>query len=190
MNKKNKTEKYIENSLLETLDLLKRISDSQKYISIIMEDSIKSNHCIYVAGNGGSAAHSQHFAAELVSRFNFDRNPLPSIALTTDSSILTAIANDYGYEKLFERQLKGLSKPGDVFIGLTTSGKSKNIIKAFKQAKSMSLLTIGICGENGIKDFKPDVEISVPSLKTPLIQEIHGITLHLICDLVERSIFN
>lgn len=196
MNKKNKTEKYIENSLLETLDLLKRISDSKKYISIIMEasnlitDSIKSNHCIYVAGNGGSAAHSQHFAAELVSRFNFDRNPLPSIALTTDSSIITAIANDYGYEKLFERQLKGLSKPGDVFIGLTTSGKSKNIIKAFKQAKSMSLLTIGICGENGIKDFKPDVEISVPSLKTPLIQEMHGITLHLICDLVERSIFN
>ena len=196
MNKKNKTEEYIENSLLETLDLLRRISDSQKYISIIMEasnliiNSITSNHCIYIAGNGGSAAHSQHFAAELVSRFNFDRNPLPSIALTTDSSILTAIANDYGYDKVFERQLKGLSKSGDVFIGLTTSGKSKNIISAFKQAKSMDLLTIAICGENGIKDFKPDVEISVPSLKTPLIQEMHGITIHLLCDLVEKSIFN
>tara|TARA_Y100000589_G_C27107451_1_gene610747 strand:+ start:694 stop:1284 length:591 start_codon:yes stop_codon:yes gene_type:complete len=196
MSKKNKTEKYIQGSLLETVSLLKKISDSAKYISRIMEasnliiDSINSNHCIYVAGNGGSAAHSQHFAAELVSRFNLDRNPLPAIALTTDSSILTAIANDYGYEKLFERQLEGLSKPGDVFIGLTTSGKSKNIIRAFKQAKSMDLLTIGICGDSGIKDFKPDVEISIPSLKTPLIQEMHGITIHLICDLVEKSIFS
>ena len=126
MNNKNKTKEYIQDSLLETLSLLKKISDSQKFIASINEasnliiDSIKTNHCIYIAGNGGSAAHSQHFAAELVSRFNFDRNPLPSIALTTDTSILTAIANDYGYEKLFERQLKGLSKPGDIFIGLTT----------------------------------------------------------------------
>ncbi len=196
MNKKNKTEEYIENSLLETLYLLKKISNSKKYISRIIEasnliiDSIKSNHCIYIAGNGGSAAHSQHFAAELVSRFNLDRNPLPSIALTTDSSILTAIANDYGYEKLFERQLEGLSKKGDVFMGLTTSGNSKNIIRAFKKAKDMNLLTIGICGENGIKDFKPDVEISIPSIKTPLIQEMHGITIHLICDLIESSIFS
>ena len=192
----NKTEEYIQNSLLETLSLLKKISDSKKFIASIREasnliiSSIKTNHCIYIAGNGGSAAHSQHFAAELVSRFNFDRNPLPSISLTTDTSILTAIANDYGYEKLFERQLKGLSKPGDVFIGLTTSGKSRNIIKAFEQAKQMSLLTIGICGENGIDNLKPDIEISIPSVNTPLIQEMHGITIHLLCDLVEKSIFN
>ena len=196
MNNKNKTKEYIQDSLLETLSLLKKISDSQKFIASINEasnliiDSIKTNHCIYIAGNGGSAAHSQHFAAELVSRFNFDRNPLPSIALTTDTSILTAIANDYGYEKLFERQLKGLSKAGDVFIGLTTSGKSRNIIKAFEQAKNMNLLTIGICGANGINDFTPDIEILIPSEKTPLIQEMHGIAIHLLCDLVEKSIFN
>ena len=147
MDNKIKMEDYIQHSLSETLSLIKEISESNNFISSIREasnliiDSIKTNHCIYIAGNGGSAAHSQHFAAELVSRFNFDRNPLPSIALTTDTSILTAIANDYGYEKLFERQLKGLSKPGDVFIGLTTSGKSRNIIKAFEQAKNMNLLT-------------------------------------------------
>ena len=152
------------------LSVLNQISDSKQFISSIREasnliiDSIKTNHCIFIAGNGGSAAQSQHFAAELVSRFNFDRNPLPSIALTTDTSILTAIANDYGYEKLFERQLKGLSKSGDIFIGLTTSGKSKNIIKAFEQAKNMNLLTIGICGENGINEFIPDIEICIPSV--------------------------
>ena len=196
MNNKNKTKEYIQDSLLETLSLLKKISDSQKFIASIYEasnliiDSIKTNHCIFIAGNGGSAAQSQHFAAELVSRFNFDRNPLPSIALTTDTSILTAIANDYGYEKLFERQLKGLSKSGDIFIGLTTSGKSKNIIKAFEQAKNMNLLTIGICGENGINEFIPDIEICIPSVNTPLIQEMHGIAIHLLCDLVEKSIFN
>ena len=196
MNDENKTEEYIQHSLLKTLSVLNQISDSKQFISSIREasnliiDSIKTNHCIYIAGNGGSAAHSQHFAAELVSRFNFDRNPLPSIALTTDTSILTAIANDYGYEKLFERQLKGLSKPGDIFIGLTTSGKSRNIIKAFEQAKNMNLLTIGICGATGINDFKPDIEISIPSVNTPLIQEMHGIAIHLLCDLVEKSIFS
>ena len=196
MDNKGKMENYIQHSLSETLSLLKEISESKKFITSIKEassliiDCIKTNHCIYIAGNGGSAAHSQHFAAELVSRFNFDRNPLPSIALTTDTSILTAIANDYGYEKLFERQLKGLSKPGDVFIGLTTSGKSRNIIKAFEQAKKMNLLTIGICGKNGINNFKTDIEISIPSMNTPLIQEMHGIAIHLLCDLVEKSIFN
>lgn len=196
MDNKGKMEHYIQHSLSETLSLLKEISESKKFISSIREassliiDCIKTNHCIYIAGNGGSAAHSQHFAAELVSRFNFDRNPLPSIALTTDTSILTAIANDYGYEKVFERQLKGLSKSGDVFIGLTTSGNSRNIIKAFEQAKKMNLLTIGICGENGINNFKTDIEISIPSVNTPLIQEMHGIAIHLLCDLVEKSIFN
>ena len=196
MNDENKTEEYIQHSLLKTLSVLNQISDSKQFISSIREasnliiDSIKTNHCIFIAGNGGSAAQSQHFAAELVSRFNFDRNPLPSIALTTDTSILTAIANDYGYEKLFERQLKGLSKSGDIFIGLTTSGKSRNIIKAFEQAKNMNLLTIGISGENGINEFIPDIEICIPSVNTPLIQEMHGIAIHLLCDLVEKSIFN
>ena len=167
----------------------KEINNLIKVIKKIIS-TLKKNYKLILAGNGGSASDAQHFAAELVSRFNFDRNPLPSISLTTDTSILTAIANDYGYEKLFERQLKGLSKPGDVFIGLTTSGKSRNIIKAFEQAKQMSLLTIGICGENGIDNLKPDIEISIPSVNTPLIQEMHGITIHLLCDLVEKSIFN
>ena len=104
--------------------------------SNIIIESIKSNNCILLAGNGGSAAHSQHFAAELICRFNLDRNPLPALALTNDSSVITSISNDYGYENVFERQVQGLSKKGDVFIGLTTSGTSINIIKALKNAKN------------------------------------------------------
>ena len=193
--KSNTAKEYIKNSLLKTHSLVDKLLNSEKYIesvykaSNLLIDSITSNHCIFLAGNGGSAAHAQHFSAELVSRFNFDRNPLPAVALTTDSSIVTAIANDYGYEKVFERQLGGLSRSGDVFIGFTTSGKSKNITNAFKKTNEMNILSIGICGEMGIEGFKPDLEINIPSSSTPLIQEMHGITCHLICDLVEKSIF-
>ena len=187
--------KYIRNSLSNTLNLLNELLNSELYGNLVLEasnlivDSLSKKKCIYLAGNGGSAAHAQHFAAELVSRFNFDRNPLPAIALTTDTSILTAISNDYGYEKIFERQLSGLGKKGDVFIGLTTSGKSENLINAFKVAHDMNLSTIGLCGEMGIQNSKPNIEISIPSRNTPLIQEMHGITSHLICDLVEKRIF-
>ena len=148
MIKSNKTKEYIINSLQKTHSLVYILFNSEKYIasvnkvSKLLIDSINSNHCIFLAGNGGSAAHAQHFSAELVSRFNFDRNPLPAVALTTDSSILTAIANDYGYEKVFERQLGGLARSGDVFIGFTTSGKSRNIINAFKKTNEMNILSI------------------------------------------------
>ena len=195
MIKNNTTKEYIINSLKKTHSLVYKLFNSEKYIasvdnvSKLLVDSINSNHCVFLAGNGGSAAHAQHFSAEFVSRFNFDRNPLPAIALTTDSSILTAIANDYGYDKVFERQLGGLARSGDVFIGFTTSGKSKNIINAFKKTNEMNILSIGICGEMGIEGFKPDLEINIPSSNTPLIQEMHGITCHLICDIVEKSIF-
>lgn len=190
------SKEYIINSLQKTHSLVYKLFNSEKYIKSVIQasnsliNSIKSNHCIFLAGNGGSAAHAQHFSAELVSRFNFDRNPLPAVALTTDSSILTAISNDYGYEKVFERQIGGLARSGDIFIGFTTSGNSKNIINAFKKTKEMNIFSIGICGEMGIKELKPDLEIIIPSPSTPLIQEMHGITCHLICDLVEKSIFS
>ena len=195
---KKVTYNYVENSLLKSLNLIKELSELEIFIKNTIEasdfiiDSITNNKFIFLAGNGGSAAHSQHFAAELICRFNFDRNPLPALALTTDSSVITAISNDYGYENIFERQISGLSKKGDVFIGLTTSGTSKNIIKAFKRAKILKLKTIAICGGNGIpkSDFIPDVEISIPSKVTSLIQEMHGITTHLICDIVEKTIFS
>ena len=185
----------IKNSLKGTCNLLAILLDSEKYISTVIDasnviiEAISKQKCTFIAGNGGSAAHAQHFSAELVSRFNFDRNPLPAIALNTDTSIITAISNDYGYAKVFERQLAGLAKKGDVFIGFTTSGASKNIINGFNKAKEMGILSIGICGELGIKNFKPNVEIAIPSKHTPLIQEMHGITTHLICDIVEQSIF-
>ena len=191
----NSSEKHLKLSLKNSLNLLTEISESNNYIKSVIEasnliiESIANNNCVYLAGNGGSAAHSQHFAAELISRLNFDRNPLPAVALTTDTSILTAVSNDYGYEKVFERQLSGLAKSGDIFVGFSTSGTSKNIIKAFKRANEMNVLSIGICGKKGFKDSKLNVEISIPSMHTPLIQEMHGITSHLICDLVEKTIF-
>ena len=187
--------KYIKNSLRKTSSLLNELIDSKKYIACIQEASnliinaISNQNCTFLAGNGGSSAHAQHFSAELVSRFNFDRNPLPAVALNTDTSIITAISNDYGYEKVFERQLAALAKKGDVFIGFSTSGASKNIINGFKKAEKMGIASIGVCGESGIKGFTPNVEIFIPSRHTPLIQEMHGITTHLICDIVEQSIF-
>ena len=192
----NISEQYIRNSLKKTLSLVNELLSSKVYIERVLEatnvitNALSNNKCIYLAGNGGSAAHAQHFAAELISRFNFDRNPLPSIALTTDSSIITAVANDYGYEKVFERQLAGLAKNGDVFIGFSTSGNSPNIINAINKANEMGLMTIGMCGVNGIKGTNLNVDISIPSQHTPLIQEMHGVTSHLICDLVEKSIFS
>ena len=188
-------EEFVKNSLLKTQSLLNKLLLSDKYISLIIDtsniivDAISKDNTVFLAGNGGSAAHAQHFAAEFVSRFNFDRNPLPAIALNTDSSILTAVANDYGYENIFERQLAAIAKPGDVFIGFSTSGNSKNIINAFKKADELDLFSIGICGKKGMNIAKLNVEISIPSESTPLIQEMHGITSHLICDIVEKSIF-
>ncbi len=196
MKKFNSSKEYIKYSLSKTLSLIEELLNSDKYISSVIDasnliiESLDNQNCVYLAGNGGSAAHSQHFAAELVSRFNFDRNPLPAIALTTDSSILTSISNDYGYEKVFERQLAALAKSGDIFIGFSTSGNSQNIINAFRKSHQIDVISIGICGQNGIKDVKPNIEISIPSTNTPLIQEMHGITCHLICDIVEKSIFS
>ena len=196
MNKKLSSKEYIKVSLSKTINLLQDLRNLDDYILNIQEasqlivNSISNKNTIYLAGNGGSAAQSQHFAAELVSRFNFDRNPLPAIALTTDTSVITAVSNDYGYEKVFERQLAGLAKKGDVFVGFSTSGTSKNILNCFKKARDMKLSSIGISGEAGMKEYKPDILISIPSQNTPLIQEIHCITSHLICDIVEKTIFN
>ena len=195
MNNETNLEDYIQSSLQKTKNLISDITNSNSFVSSIIESSnsisnvILQNKLILLAGNGGSAAQSQHFAAELVSRFNVDRNPLPAIALNTDSSVITAISNDYGFEKVFERQIKGLASQGDLFIGLSTSGNSKNIINGFKKAQELNLKTIALSGLKGINDFKPDIEISIPSECTPLIQEMHVIATHLICDIVERTIF-
>lgn len=150
----------------------------------------KKGNKTLLAGNGGSAADAQHIAAEFVSRFYFDRPGLPSIALTTDTSILTAIGNDYGYEKLFRRQLEANGVPGDIFIGISTSGNSPNIIKALEICKERDILAIGLSGRSGGKMAELcDHCLKMPSMSTPRIQECHILVGHILCAMVEEELF-
>lgn len=145
---------------------------------------------ILLAGNGGSAADAQHIAGEFVSRFAFDRPGLPAIALTTDTSILTAIGNDYGYEKLFARQVQAHGNKGDIFIGYSTSGKSPNILHAFEEARARGMICVGFAGNRGgpMRELC-DFLLEVPSSVTPKIQEGHLVLGHILCGLVENAIF-
>lgn len=153
-------------------------------------DVYKNGKKILIAGNGGSAADAQHFAAELVGRYGFDRPSLPSIALTTDTSALTAIGNDYGYEYIFSRQLEGLGVEGDLFIGISTSGNSQNVINAFSAAKERGITTVALVGRDGGKMGQmADYAIIIPSNATPRIQESHLLVEHIICDIIEKEIF-
>ncbi len=143
-----------------------------------------------LAGNGGSAADAQHIAAELVGRYGFDRPSLPSLSLTTDTSNLTAIGNDYGYDKVFSRQLEGMGQSGDLFIGISTSGNSQNIINAFEVAKQKGITTVALVGrDGGVMAKMADMAIVVPSESTPRIQESHILIGHIICDIIEKEIF-
>lgn len=145
---------------------------------------------VLLAGNGGSAADAQHIAGEFVSRFAFDRPGLSAFALTTDTSVLTAIGNDYGYEKLFARQVQAVGTIGDVFIGISTSGRSPNILAAFKEAKLKGIRTVGLTGETGGEMLGLcDHCICVPSRETPKIQEGHIVIGHILCGLIEQIIY-
>lgn len=145
---------------------------------------------ILLAGNGGSAADAQHIAGELVNRFMFDRPGLPAIALTTDTSILTSIGNDYGFERLFSRQLQAHGKKGDIFIGYSTSGKSPNILYAFENARSLGVICVGLTGNRGgsMRELC-DYLLEAPSSETPKIQECHLIIGHILCGLIESAMF-
>jgi len=145
---------------------------------------------VLLAGNGGSAADAQHIAAEFVSRLKFDRDPLPALALTADTSIVTAIGNDYGYAQLFARQIRAYGRADDIFIGLTTSGKSENVLRGFAVAQELGLTTIALCGEAGLAGGLPCHHLlACPSGVTAKIQECHIIVAHILCDLVERTLF-
>lgn len=152
--------------------------------------SLQSGGRILLGGNGGSAADAQHIAGELVSRFAFDRPGLPAIALTTDTSILTAIGNDYGFEKLFARQVQAHGSKGDVFIGYSTSGKSVNILCAFEEARAKGMVCIGLTGNRGgpMRELC-DFLLEVPSSDTPKIQEGHLVLGHILCGLIENTMF-
>jgi D-sedoheptulose 7-phosphate isomerase len=156
----------------------------------IIVNSFKAGGKVFLFGNGGSAADAQHIAAEFVNRFLIERPPLPAIALTTDTSILTSISNDYGYADLFSKQLKALAKEGDVAIGLSTSGSAANVIKAMKVAREMGLKTVGLAGMDGGELARVvDLAIVVDSQVTPRIQEVHITIGHALCEMVDRMLF-
>jgi D-sedoheptulose 7-phosphate isomerase len=158
-------------------------------VSLLVERALRAGNKVMLAGNGGSAADSQHIAAEFVSRFEFDRPGLPSIALTTDTSMLTAIGNDYGYEHVFARQVQANGRAGDVFIGISTSGNSKNVVMAVEACKKMGITSVALCGAGGkLKDLC-DYALAVPSTHTPRIQENHILIGHAICAMVEDAIW-
>lgn len=153
-------------------------------------EALRRGNKILFAGNGGSAADAQHWAAELVSRFNYDRPGLPGIALTTDTSALTAIGNDYGYERLFARQIEALGRKGDVLFAISTSGNSKNILFGIDTARAAGIDVIGFTGRSGgAMTDRCTVCLRMPSDETPKIQEGHGLLGHLICGLIEREMF-
>ena len=153
-------------------------------------EALRTGHKILFAGNGGSAADAQHLAGELVSRFAYDRPGLPAFALTTDTSVLTAIGNDYGYERLFARQVEAVGSAGDVFFGLSTSGRSPNVLTALDTARGKGLVTVGMTGRaGGQMPERCDYLLRVPSDSTPRIQEGHIALGHAICQIIEAQIF-
>ena len=152
--------------------------------------AFKAGHKVLLFGNGGSAADAQHIAAEFVNRFLIERPPLPAIALTTDTSILTSISNDYGYADSFAKQVKALGREGDVAIGISTSGAAANVIKAIQVAKEMGLKTVGLAGRDGGELSKlVDIALVVDSQSVPRIQEVHITIGHVLCEMVDRMLF-
>jgi D-sedoheptulose 7-phosphate isomerase len=152
--------------------------------------AIGNGRKLLLAGNGGSAADAQHLAGEMLSRLNYDRAPAAALALTTDTSVLTAIGNDYGFDRLFERQIVGLGNAGDVFIAISTSGRSPNILRAIDAARQKQIVTIGFTGRTGGEmPSRCDLCLRAPSDSTPLIQQIHITAGHIICGLVEERLF-
>jgi D-sedoheptulose 7-phosphate isomerase len=186
---------YINQTIQSSIKLKQGILESSELISKISKvageciSALQRGNRIILAGNGGSAADAQHIAAEFVSRFEYDRPGLPSIALTTDTSMLTAIGNDYGFNYLFKRQLEANARGGDVFIGITTSGNSPNILEAIKICREREIISVGLTGVGGEIQSLCDFCLNVPSNSTPRIQESHIMIGHIICGLVEQAMF-
>ncbi|MDD2703611.1 MAG: D-sedoheptulose 7-phosphate isomerase [Candidatus Omnitrophica bacterium] len=183
----------IKDLLLESIqvkeDLLHDYIDKIIEISILIIDSLKKDGKVMLFGNGGSASDSQHIAAELIGRFKKDRNALPAVALTTNTSIITSLANDYGYEVVFSKQIEALGRKNDVAIGISTSGKAKNVAMAIKQAKKMDIKTIALTGGDGGDLAKlADVSLVVPSAVTARIQEAHITIGHIVCEIIEQTL--
>ncbi len=154
-----------------------------------LAESVRAGGKVLTFGNGGSAADAQHFAAELVGRYARDRAAWPAIALTTDSSIVTAVANDFGFESVFRRQVEAHGRAGDVAVGISTSGRSPNVVQALARARELGLVTVALTGQGGgALGAMVDHLIDVPSASTPRIQEVHGLVIHVLCQVVEEAI--
>lgn len=186
-------EEIIRKTIDEKIDCLNRFRE-ENYVTQLKKicqkeiETLKSENKILIAGNGGSAADAQHFAAELVGRFEIERKGLPAIALTTDSSILTSIGNDYSYDYIFARQIEALAFPGDIFVGISTSGNSENIVRAVEKAKEKGVFTIGLLGKDGGKLAEMcDEALIVPSDKTARIQELHEMCIHIMCTFIDNA---
>ena len=173
-------------NILSDMAFMSRIKD----VANVMVKALKDGKRILWCGNGGSAADAQHLAAELSGRFYYDRPPLNSEAMHCNTSYLTAVANDYGYDLIYSRMIDGACKPGDVLIGISTSGNSTNICNAFRKAKDLGVITVAMTGESGGKMKEmADYLLNVPSSDTPRIQECHILLGHIICEIVEATIF-
>ena len=171
--------RFLKENLSKLLEVIKLISHT-----------FEAGNKVFFFGNGGSAADAQHFAAEFVNRYIMDRPPLPAIALTTDTSILTSISNDMAFGDIFSRQLKALGKEGDVAVGISTSGNSSNVIKAFEAAKEMGMKTVALAGnDGGVLAKIADISLVVSSSSTPRVQETHILVGHLLCEMVEHQLF-
>ena len=183
----------IKNDILEIAEkfnlLAQRTDVIQEAVDLSLE-ALRNGSKIIFCGNGGSASQAQHLTAELVGRYKMERTALNAISLTVDTSNLTAIANDYGYENVFSRQLEGVGRSGDVLYGLSTSGNSENIVRAFKKAKEMGILTVALVGDKLCKmEELADITIKVPALTSNNIQEMHLAVGHIICGEIEKQMF-
>lgn len=186
---------FIKANIQEAIALKQAVLETQPLLETIHKvserclEALRQGNKILFAGNGGSAGDAQHLAAELVGRYKLDRPGLPAIALTTDTSMLTAIGNDYGYEQVFARQLDANGRAGDVFFGITTSGNSKNVLAAIEKAKEKNIVTVGLAGSGGAIQNSCDYCISVPSTDTARIQECHIMIGQIICGYIETTLF-
>lgn len=186
----------IKKIIAESIEVKQRVLDNAAIVKTVsdivtaMVEGLKQGKHIYFCGNGGSAADAQHLAAEFSGRFYIDRDALPAEALHCNTSYMTAVANDYSYDVIYARLIKGIGKPGDFLVGLSTSGNSANIVKAFEVAREKGIVTVGFTGETGGL-MKPlsDYLINIPSKNTPRIQESHMLLGHIICELVEEQYF-
>ncbi len=183
-------QKSVDDSITAKKNFFANQVDEIESCASMWASALKQGNKILLFGNGGSAADCQHIAAEFVNRFQIERHPLPAVALTTDTSIITAIGNDYSYDDIFLKQVQAIGKKGDIALGISTSGNSPNVIKAVTEARKMGLTIVGFSGKTGRLKELSDIPFCVDSDVTARVQEVHILLAHILCDLTERILFN